>query len=359
MAATASGGCPNPVYEFWVQYPNGSWNLKRGWDSNAAFDWDTSGLAPGVYTVHSWSNQQGAATTLEVYGTSMVTLTGCTSAALSPANSSQAAGSTVALSETSGGCPNPVYEFWVQYPNGSWNLKQGWSTSASFNWDTSGLAPGVYVVHGWANQQGASPTLEVYGTSTVTLTTCNSAAVTPPSVSQPAGTTVALSASSTGCLSPRYEFWVQYPGGTWYLKQGWSTDGSFNWDTNGLNPGTYTIHAWVNRQGTGHDAIGSATVTLSGCTSSTVSPASGTAAQGTQVSFTASAMGCPNPVYEFWLQDPSGVWHLMQTFGSSATWTWNSSGWAKGKYTIHVWANQQGANAATYETIGNATYTLT
>jgi hypothetical protein len=196
-----------------------------------------------------------------------VTLTGCTTATLSPAAVSQPAGSLLALSESAGGgCATPVYEFWVQYPNGSWKLVQGWGTSGSFNWDTTGLAPGVYTVHGWANQQGAAPTLEVYGTSTVTLT---------------------------------------------------------------------------------------------GCTSSSVSPASGSAARGAQVTFTASSGGCPNPVYEFWLQDPSGVWHLMQAFGSSGTWTWNTAGWAKGKYTLHVWANQQGASASTYETIGSATYSVT
>jgi hypothetical protein len=26
-----------------------------------------------------------------------------------------------------------------------------------------------------------------------------------------------LTGSSTGCPNPRYEFWVQYPNGTWYL----------------------------------------------------------------------------------------------------------------------------------------------
>lgn len=37
-------------------------------------------------------------------------------------------------------------------------------------------------------------------------------------VSQPAGTTVSLTASSTGCPVPRYQFWVGYPNGAWVLK---------------------------------------------------------------------------------------------------------------------------------------------
>ena len=353
IAFTASSsGCVNPEYEFWVQYPDGSWNLKQGW-GGASFNWDTGGLAPGSYLVHAWVNRSG--TTWEAIGSASVTLTGCTSASLSPSTVSQAAGTLVSLTAGSGGCPNPVYEFWVQYPDGSWNLKQGWSTAAAFNWDTSGLAPGIYTVHAWANQQGAAQTLEVYGAATVTLTGCTSASLSPSNPSQAAGSIVAFTASSTGCPNPRYEFWVQYPSGSWYLKQGFSTTATFNWDTAGLAPGVYTVHAWVNNQGTGHDAIGSATVTLTGCTSATVSAS----AVGGSITFTASASGCTGPVFEFWLLDPSGVWHLEQTFSTTNTWTWNSAGWPKGTYTIHVWTNQQGADTSTYETIGSASYTLT
>ena len=355
VAFTASSaGCLNPRYEFWVQYPDGSWNLKQGW-GGASFNWDTTGLAPGSYLVHAWVNRAG--TTWEAYGSATVTLTGCTSASVSPPSVTQAAGSLVALTASSGGCANPVYEFWAQYPDGSWNLKRGWG-AASYSWDTTGLAPGTYTVHAWANQQGAAQTLEVFGSSTVTLTGCTSASLSPSNPSQAAGSTVALTASSSGCLNPRYEFFVQYPSGTWYLKQGWG-GATFNWDTTGLAPGVYTVHAWVNIQGTGHDAIGSATVTLTGCTLATLAPPSGTAAVGAKPTFTASSSGCPNPVYEFWLQYPDGTWHLMRTFSTTTTWTWDTTGLPKGNYVIHVWANNQGDDTRTNETYGTATYSLT
>jgi hypothetical protein len=48
----------------------------------------------------------------------------------------------------------------------------------------------------------------------------------------------------------------------------------------------------------------------------------------------------------------------MQTFGSTNTWTWSTAGWAKGTYTIHVWADQQGTDPSVHEAIGSATYTL-
>jgi hypothetical protein len=359
VALTASAnGCVNPFFEFWVQYPDMTWNLKQGWGNSASFSWDTTNLAPGTYIVHAWAAR--TATTWDAIGSSTVTLTGCTSAAVTPPTVSQAAGTTVAMTASSGGgCPNPVYEFWVQYPNLTWHLARGWDPSASFGWDTTGLAPGVYTVHAWANQLGAAPTLEVYGTATITLTGCNAASLSPSSVSQPAGSTVVLTASSGNCPNPQYEYWVQYPGGAWYLKQGWTPSTTFTWATTGLVPGTYIVHSWVNNQSTGHDDIGSATVTLTGCTSSSVSPPTGSGAVGSMPTFTATSSGCPNPVYEFWLLDPRGTWHLMRSFSSTATWTWDSTGWVRGTYTVHVWANQQGANTATYETIGSATYTLT
>ena len=75
------------------------------------------------------------------------------------------------------------------------------------------------------------------------------------------------------------------------------------------------------------------------------------------VPFTAASNGCPNPVYEFWVQDTVGKWHRMTGFGGP-TWTWNHVGWAKGVYHVRVWANQQGAYTGSYEVFGASTYTL-
>jgi hypothetical protein len=352
----SSGGCTGPNYEFWVLYPNGTWNLKQPFSGTAAFGWDTTGLAPGVYTVHAWVIPSGASQTLEVYGTSTITLTGCSAGTLTPSNPTQAAGTTFNFTATSSGCLNPQYEFWVQYPDMSWHLIQPWGVSNAFGWSTGGLPPGLYTVHAWVSR--TPTTHEAIDSTTAMLTGCMSASLSPANPIQPAGSTIPFIASSSNCPGPRYEYWAQYPGGTWYLLRGWDV-ASYSWSTANLIPGTYTVHAWVNNQGTGHDDIGSSTVTLTGCTSATVMPSSGTALQGGMVGpFNATASPCPNPVFEFWLLDPSGVWHDMQQFSPIASWTWNTATWAKGNYTIHVWANQQGASTVKYEVIASATYTL-
>jgi hypothetical protein len=75
--------------------------------------------------------------------------------------------------------------------------------------------------------------------------------------------------------------------------------------------------------------------------------------------FTANSGGCPNPVYQFWIKDTLGIWHLMRAFSSSATWTWDTTSWAKGVYQIVVWASQQGAFTGAVEANKSTTHTLT
>jgi hypothetical protein len=118
---------------------------------------------------------------------------------------------------------------------------------------------------------------------------------------------------------------------------------------------------WANNVGDSTstwEAYGADTVTLTGCTSASLSPPSGSSTAGVPVTFTAASSGCPAPVYEFWLQYPDGTWHLRQGFGTGS-WSWTTSGFPKGTYTVHVWANQQGADTSTWESYGTATYTLT
>ena len=80
---------------------------------------------------------------------------------------------------------------------------------------------------------------------------------------------------------------------------------------------------------------------------------------GTSVTFTANSTGCTNPVYEFWLRDPSGRWSLRRTFGTTTTWIWDTHGWAKGSYLVHVWANSPQSDYSTWQAWGEAAYSVT
>jgi hypothetical protein len=344
----SSTGCNVPRYAYWVQYPDASWHLVRGF-GGSAFGWDTTGLGPGVYTVHVWVNQQGNG--YDAIGSATVTLTGCGGASLSPPSSTQPGGATVTFTASSTGCGNPRYAFWVQYPDTTWHFLQGFGGS-TFNWNTGALPAGTYTVHDWVNTQGNG--FDAIGSATVTLTGCGSAALSPPTTSSQLGMTINYTASSSGCVNQRYAFWVQFPDMTWHFLQDFGGP-AFNWNTTGLTPGSYTLHVWVNRAGNSYETIGSATATLTGCATASLNPSSGTAVAGTLIPFTAGSTGCTSPRYAFWVQYPDATWHFVQGFGGPA-FSWKTAGLPPGSYTIHVWANTQGN---TYDAIGSATYTLT
>jgi hypothetical protein len=362
LAATSSS-CTNPQYEFWLQNPAGTWVLKRSF-GGPTWTWDTRGFPTGVYTAHVWANQQTSDdSTWQSYAEMKYTILApppCGSASLTPANLNQPAAAPVDFTASSTVCITPLYAFWLQGPNGAWTLKRQFATTPTWSWSTAGLAPGRYTIHVWANQEGHSTaSWEAYGSATVVLTACASASISPTSTSQAAGTVVAFNAGSVGCVNPNYEYWIQYPNGTWYLKRGWGS-AAFTWSTAGLVPGKYTVHVWANNigdSGSTWEAYATSIVTLTGCTSASLTPASGTSTVGTMVSFTAGSSGCPTPVYEFWLRYPNATWHLMRGFGA-ATWTWSTAGFPKGTYVVHVWANNQGADTKTWESYGSATYKL-
>jgi acid phosphatase len=290
----------------------------------------------------------------------------CTSASLSASvTSPQSAGVSVSFTASSAGCTSPVYEFWLQPASGSWAMMQSFSSSAIWKWDTSGQPAGAYVVHVWANQSGDSTaTWEAYGSDTVSLTLsglCASASLNPANPIAPADSIVALSASSTGCSNPKYEFWVEHPDGGWHLVQGWG-GGAFNWSTGGLSPGSYTVHVWANQEGDATatwEAYGADTVALtaSACTSAALSPIGASVAAGSTAVLTASSTGCPNPRYELWVQYPGGSWKLVQGWGGRAL-NWSTAGLGPGTYTLHAWADEQGADGSTWQAYASDTVTL-
>src|SRR5260370_33146684 len=79
--------------------------------------------------------------------------------------------------------------------------------------------------------------------------------------------------------------------------------------------------------------------TTTPCTamSASASPAA-TASVGTPVSITATATGCSNPLYEFWILPPGGPWVLAQAYSSNPTFNWTTTRKPAGSYRFSVWA---------------------
>src|SRR4029077_14027898 len=220
----------NAPPDFSVSASPGSQTIVQGGSTNysisvaptggfaAAVTLSASGLPSGATGTFSPNPVTGTSSTLSVTttagvptGTYSLTITGvgggltrtasatlvinspvrCSSAALSPQNATHEAATTVHFTASSTGCSAPQYEYWVQYLDGSWNMLRAFSADPTWDWNTAGLAPGVFTIHVWANETGNSTALaEAIGSSTVTLTGCTSAALSPSSTTATLGSTV-------------------------------------------------------------------------------------------------------------------------------------------------------------------------
>jgi hypothetical protein len=159
-------GCANPLYEFWILPPGGSWTLARAYSSSPTFNWTTSGQPAGSYRFSVWARDTSSQGTsgnspnrYDAFSAFQYTLTitpcSAMSASASPA-SAASVGTPVSITGSATGCSNPLYEFWILPPGGSWTLAQAYSSSPTFNWTTSGKPAGSYRFSVWA-RDASSP----------------------------------------------------------------------------------------------------------------------------------------------------------------------------------------------------------
>ncbi len=381
FTATATG-CPNPTYEFWLLPPGGAWSVVQAYSSSSAWTWSTSGLAAGTYTEDVYARDASSSAAYDTYlapdptYTLQVQVTTCASVteAAGPA-SPQASGTSVKFTGTATGCPNPTYEFWLLPPGGAWSIAQAYSPSNTWTWNTTGLAPGTYLLDVYARDASSSAAYDAHispnpsYTLQASVTPCTAVSETAsPPAPQASGTSVKFTATATGCPNPAYEFWLLPPGGAWSTVQAYSSSGSWTWNTTGLAAGTYTLDVYARDASStaAYDAhispsptyVLQAAVTQCAAVSESASPVS-PQPPGTTVNFTAAATGCPSPTYEFWLLPPGGAWSVVQAYGSSNTWSWSTSGIGSGTYTIDVYARDASSTAAYDAHISpNPTYTL-
>lgn len=360
--SAGSASCPNPRYKFEVQQPNGTWSLGRGFGAST-WNWDTTGLVAGNYTVRVSANQftsdySSAQSTANL----AFTVTGCTSASLSPAPGTYPTGASVTFAATAGGCPSPEFEFWGRATGGTWSIVQPYSSTATFVWNTAGAPRGSYDAAVWVRQHGSgTPSYEVGSGGTYVLGGCTVANLAPAPGSFEVGGSIAFTADSGGCPNAQYEFWVRSASGTWSVARGYSSTPTYTWNTAGLPPGGYQVAVWVRQVGSPtstYDAGTGGTYQLTGCSTATLSPAPGSLTRGSVVQFTATGGGCSTPQYAFWVKAPGGSWRLAQAYGSSATFSWNTAGLAAGTYQVAVWVREQGSGTATYDAGAGGTYSL-
>ena len=375
FTAAASGGSGSYEYYFGYRNPSGTWTDGQAYSTKQTWNWNTTGLPAGVYTVQVWARNAGSSASYEAYNGLSYTLTiGVT---LTPDKGSpQPVGTGITFTAAaSGGSGSYQYYFTYRNPSGTWTAAQAYSTKQTWNWNTTGLTAGVYTVQVWARNAGSSASYEAWKGLTYTLTVASSPSpvsnvtlTTNSSSPQPVGTSITFTATASGGSgSYQYYFTYRNPSGTWTAAQAYSTKQTWDWNTTGLTAGVYTVQVWARNAGSSasYEAWKGLTYTLT--VASSPSPVSNVTLTtnssspqpvGTSITFTATASGGSGSYeYYFTYRNPSGTWTAAQAYSTTQTWNWNTTGLPAGVYSIQVWARNAGSTAS-YEAWKGLTYTL-
>ena len=294
----------------------------------------------------------------------------CTSADVSAAPASpQNAGTAVTLTGSSTTCSHPEYQFFLQPPGGSF-VGQGWqawngTSTATFNWPTTGLAPGTYGIGVWARNSGSTATYEVYATATYKLLgNCIQAQLADSTGGASApGTAVTFTASAPGCPNPSFRFWALVPGrSSWVMIQDYSSSNTFNWtgpQTSGSPEGTYQIGVWARQAGStnSYDAYTIITHVLkkTSCDTAAISASPASPSKSAAVTVTGTAAGCTGALFQFWTRNPSGTWTILQAYSTTATATFNAATATNGQWQLGVWVKDP-ASSNSYDSYAIITY---
>jgi uncharacterized protein YkwD len=165
ILTASSNTCAGALYQFWLLPPGGGWTVQQPYNASTTWSWNTSGQPLGTYQVGVWSKASTSSANYDAFfiGTFQLDVSPCSSASIaaSPA-SPQVPGTTITFTANSTGCASPSYEFWkLPPPNTAWSVAQPYG-AATFSWNTTGLAPGIYEVGVWVRQTGSANSYDSY-----------------------------------------------------------------------------------------------------------------------------------------------------------------------------------------------------
>jgi streptogramin lyase len=386
--ATASN-CPGtPLkYQFWVNPPGGTWTIAQPFSTTNTFTW--TGATAGTYQIGVWVKQATSTASYDNFAFTTYTLTPtsapqvCSSVGVTPSvTSPRAVGTPITFTAAANDCASPQYQWWIRDTAANWAIARSYAnSSATLDWNTTGLVPGTYLVGVWARQTGSSASYEAYSFITFTLTgapaqKCSSTNVSPDLASpQPPGTVVTFTATAAGCDTPDFRFFIAPPGGAFAQAQAWGATNTLAWNTSGLPPGPYQIGVWARQHGSTatYEAFAFITYQLqatgTACSTLSLFPSNTTSANditsqspqpsGVTLTWHASAGGCSGTEYQFYIQllGSPAPFILAQPFSSTATTLINTSGLPAGIYHVLVLARRVGFTG-TFEVYAVSSYEL-
>jgi spore germination protein YaaH len=350
-----------PQYRFWSQPAGGPWTIAQDYSTTNTVSWDTTGKALGTYNFEVDARNLGSSVAYDTVARMPLRLARCVTPALTADHSSPLLPGTVVTFNVSVTCQGaPEYRFWVRGPTGVWSIAQNYGPSSTFVWNTAAHPYGNYSIEVDARVQGTSVSYESVTALRYSLTSCiNTGLSTDKASPQPTGGTVMLSATATCTGANQYRFWVRAPGAAWRIVRDYSSAATFAWTPGGPG-GDYALEVDAKSAGASASTIVPANqaFTITVCTASTLTTdVAQPQLPGTRITLTGGATCDGPPQYRFWMKSPGGGWGIVQDYGPSSTYTWDTTGKPIGFYGLEVDVRNTGATSS-YETTVNKEYAL-
>jgi sugar lactone lactonase YvrE len=364
FTATATGSGANKEYQFSVQAPGGTMTVIQQYGPSNTFSYTPA--ITGTYNIRVFARNAGSTATYEaarwltynIVAASPITAVTLTVTPVSP----QVVNTKVTFTATATGGVNKEYQFAVQAPGGTMTVIQNYGPSNTFSYTPA--TAGTYNVRVFARNAGNPATYE----AARWLTYVANPAITAvglsasPAGSQMVNMLVTFTATPTGGgANKEYQFAVQTPGGTMTVVRPYATSNTFTYTP--TITGTHNIRVFARNVGNAatyeaarwllYDVVAGSPITAVSLSAGPSSPQ----AVNTPVLFTATPTGGGvNIEYQFAVQAPGGVMTVIQSYGSSNTFSCTPT--IPGTYNVRVFARNAG-NPAAYEGARWHAYTVT
>jgi hypothetical protein len=246
----AATSCSNPQYRWWVRDRlTEIWHVVAEWTvATSTYSWTAP--TPGTYLVGVWVRQTGSLARYEAYSFITYTLTvpptlqPCTAVNMTPSvPSPQIPGTTVTFTAVAAGCASASYRFFIQAPDGSFVQTQPYG-GATFNWNTTGLASGIYELAVLARRTGSAASYEAIAQVSFQIKKNNTPCTLVTLISAPsqfsASEGIGFAPVPTGCTISMFHFLKRH-GNTGSFVQVATAAGPLGFDTSTWAGGWWTM----------------------------------------------------------------------------------------------------------------------